>query len=160
MHIDSTRFGPIEIRDDAVVTFPDGIIGLPGTRYALLAETEASAFLWLHSVEDPSIALPVTNPWFFFPGYAVDVSDEDAARLGLDGADGADIFCVVRAAESLEDFTVNLRGPIVVNGEGRVARQVINQSTPYGVREPLFSEVHLEQARTAAPATPLAATGV
>ena len=160
MHIDSTRFGRIEIRDDAVITFADGIIGLPGTRYALLAQTEASAFLWLHSVEDPSVALPVTNPWFFFPGYAVDVADGDAAALGLDRAEAADIFCVVRAAESLEDFTVNLRGPIVVNGETRAARQVINQSTPYGVREPLFSEVELEDARTAAPATPVAAMGV
>jgi flagellar assembly factor FliW len=160
MHMESTRFGSVEIRDDAVLHFPDGIIGLPGTRYALVAQTEASAFLWLHSLEDPAVALPVTNPWLFFPEYEVNVSDEDVRKLGLDGPEGADIFCVVRAAERLEDFTLNLRGPIVLNGDTRVGCQVINSSTPYGVRQPLFSEVDLEEARPHAPATPVAATGV
>ena len=32
MQIESTRFGTLEVRDDAVLTFPDGLIGLPGTR--------------------------------------------------------------------------------------------------------------------------------
>ena len=35
MQIESTRFGRVDIADDAVINFPDGLIGLPGTRYAL-----------------------------------------------------------------------------------------------------------------------------
>ena len=35
--IESTRFGALEIPDDAVLEFPDGLIGLGGTRYALIA---------------------------------------------------------------------------------------------------------------------------
>ncbi len=30
MQIESTRFGTLEVRDDTVLTFPDGLIGLPG----------------------------------------------------------------------------------------------------------------------------------
>src|SRR5581483_2163908 len=107
MRIQSTRFGPIDILDDAVIEFPDGLIGLPGTRWAMIAQTETSAFFWLHSVDDPSLALPVTMPWLFFSNYEVEVSDEDAAGLELDRPESADIFCVVRASENLEDFTVN-----------------------------------------------------
>jgi flagellar assembly factor FliW len=160
MQIESTRFGRVEIADDAVINFPDGLIGLPGTRYALIAQTEASVFLWLHSVDDPAVALPVANPWLFFGNYEVEVSDEDAEKLHLDGPANADILCVVRASDRLEDFTVNLRGPLVVNGPERIGRQIINETGDFSVRQPLFSETELNRVRPSAPAAPVAATGV
>jgi flagellar assembly factor FliW len=135
MHMESTRFGSVEIRDDAVLHFPDGIIGLPGTRYALVAQTEASAFLWLHSLEDPAVALPVTNPWHFFADYAVELSEEDSAPIQVEPAD-VDVWVTVRAADELSDFYANLRAPILV-AEGR-GYQVINEAPESPVRAPLF----------------------
>ena len=82
--IESSRFGRVEIDPDRIVEFPDGLIGLGGSRYALLASDEDSPFLWLHSLEDPDLALPVTDPARFFDGFGVELADEDAERLGLD----------------------------------------------------------------------------
>jgi flagellar assembly factor FliW len=160
MDIQSTRFGPLEIADDAVIEFPDGLIGLPGTRYALVTQSENASFFWLHSVDDPSIALPVTQPWLFFSTYEVQVSDDDAARLGLESSEQADIFCVVRAAKDLKDFTVNLRGPIVVHAGRRRGCQIINTAGDFDVRQPLFAHVELAQAPPVSAAVPVAATGV
>ena len=145
MKIDSSRFGPIEIPEEKVITLPQGLIGLPGTKYALVARDENSPFLWLHSVEDGGLALPVTNPWLFFPEYEVRISDEDAEQLGLEGPEQADILCVVRAAEDIGDFTVNLLSPIVLHAAKRIGKQVINE-VGYDVRMPLFAEVALAQA--------------
>ncbi|MFN8187072.1 MAG: flagellar assembly protein FliW [Gaiellales bacterium] len=155
MKIDSSRFGSIEIPDDNVIALPQGLIGLAGTRYALIAQSEGSPFLWLHSVDDGGLAVPVTNPWLFFPEYEVRLSDDDAAQLELEGPEQADILCIVCAAEDLAGFTVNLLSPVVVNGERRLARQVINEASGYGVREPLFSEVELGEAGTAEPQAPV-----
>jgi flagellar assembly factor FliW len=160
MQIQSTRFGEIDIRDDAVLTFEDGLIGLPGTRYALVAEREESPFYWLHSVEHPDVALPVTKPWLFFPEYEIRVNDEDATRLELESADQADIFCVVRAAEQLEEFTANLAAPVIVHTAKRVGRQVLNELGGYRVRQPLFSEVELDAVEAATTEVPLAAEAV
>jgi flagellar assembly factor FliW len=157
MKIDSSRFGPIEIRDDDVITLPQGLIGLPGTRWALIAQTESSPFLWLHSVEDGTIALPVTNPWLFFPEYEVRISDDDAAQLELEGPEQVDIFCIVRAAKELVDFTINLLSPVAIHGARRLGKQVLNEAGGYDVREPLFFEVDLEHAGNAAPQAPVAA---
>ena len=66
----------------------------------------------------------------------------------------------MRAADQLGDFTINLRGPIVIHGASRLGRQVINEVGGYGVREPLFSRVPLSEVRPATPAAPVAATGV
>jgi flagellar assembly factor FliW len=158
MQIQITRFGTLDVRDDTVITFPDGLIGLPGRRYALVAQTERTPFYWLHSADHSDIAVPVTMPWLFFADYEVRVPDEDAAQLMLGDLGSAEIFCVVRAAKSLEDFTINLAGPVLVNGERRLGRQIINDAGGYAVRQPLFSEVELNEvqagsARSSVPAT-------
>ncbi len=139
--VQSSRFGTLEVETDAVLSFPRGLIGLGGSRYALLTTDSESPFSWLHSVDDPDLALPVTRPWDFFPGYEVVVSDEDAAALGLGSDAPADVWVTVRAASDIEDFTVNLRAPIVVTptDDGPAAFQVINEAPGLDVRTPLFA---------------------
>src|SRR3954468_18715519 len=110
--IDSTRFGALDIPDDAVIEFPNGLIGLGGKRYTLIAREESAPFLWLHSVDDPSLAIPVTNPWQFFASFEVEVSDSEAERIGVSEAGEAEVLVTVRAGESLDDFRANLRAPI------------------------------------------------
>jgi flagellar assembly factor FliW len=136
MTIESERFGTVEIDSDTVLEFPHGLIGLGGSRYALLSTDAESPFMWLQSLEDPSLALPVTDPNRFFEGFALEMSDDDAATIGIDATSDVQIYVTVRAAHELSDFTANLRAPIVVH-EGR-AHQVINQASGCELRAPLF----------------------
>jgi len=147
MDIDSTRFGTFQVDDDLVLTFPDGLIGLSGKRWVLVAQQEGVPFYWLHSADQPDIALPVTNPWLFFSDYEVRVSDDDAGILGLDSPEGAEIYCVVRADSDLEECTVNLASPVIIHQATRVGRQIINDAGGYSVRHHLFSEVELNEAK-------------
>jgi flagellar assembly factor FliW len=132
----SSRFGEVEVPDDAVVAFPNGLIGLGGDRYALLARGEASPFVWLHSVDDPKLAVPMTNPWRFFPRYDVELTGDDADRLGVAEVDRATVYVTVRAAEAVEDYSANLRAPILI--VGATGHQVINQAEDAPVRAPLL----------------------
>ncbi len=141
--IDSTRFGRIEIQDEAVIQFPNGLIGLTGKRYALVAREENGAFQWLHSLDDPSLAIPVTNPFVFFQSYEVEISSAEADRIGITEPEQADVYVTVRAGEQLEDFRANLRAPILITA-GR-GYQVINEANDAPVRAPLFDQVALEQ---------------
>jgi len=140
----STRFGALEVPAEAVIDFPNGLIGLGGSRYALLARAEDSAFVWLHSLEDPDLAIPVTNPWRFFGDFELELSDEEAARIGITDADQTSVYVTVRAAEELEDFHANLRAPIVINN-GR-GHQVINEAPDVSMRAPLFAGLMTEAA--------------
>jgi flagellar assembly factor FliW len=134
--IDSSRFGQLEVDSGSVLEFPEGLIGLAGSRYALIADDPDAPFLWLQSLDDPSLALPVTNPHRFFADFAVEVVDEDAERLGLETSSAMDVYVTVRAAPAPEDFTVNLKAPILVRA-GQ-AWQVINQAPGCELRVPLF----------------------
>lgn len=157
MQIQSTRFGPIEIREDAVLTFTEGLPGLPGKLWAFVAKSEDSPFHWLHSVEHGDLAVPVTSPWLFFADYEVRISDVEAKSLNLNDPSDALIACVVRASERIADFTINLACPLIVNTGSRIGRQIINDAGGYSVRHPLFSEVDLDEAQTARTAVPVTA---
>jgi flagellar assembly factor FliW len=133
----STRFGDVELADDAVVEFPNGLIGLRGTRYALVPHGDDGTFVWLHSMEDPDLALPLTRPWNFFADYEVELSDSEAERIGVSDPSQTDVYVTVRATGAAEDFTANLRAPIVIAG-GR-GFQVINDAGDPPVRAPLFA---------------------
>jgi flagellar assembly factor FliW len=144
MTFESSRFGTLEIATDEVIEFPAGLIGLGGARYALLSTDEQSPFAWLQSIDDPDLALPITNPWLFFTQFAVEIDDADAERIGIADPSKVDVWVTVRAAEELEGFTANLRAPILVfNGRGH---QVINGAKDAEVRAPLFRESTVEQA--------------
>lgn len=136
--IESTRFGRLEIAAEAVIEFPDGLIGLGGRRYTLLAREEATAFLWLHSLDDPSLAVPVTNPFAFFADYEVALSDAEADRIGVHDPADAGVYVTVRAGARPEDFSANLLAPILI-AKGR-GWQVINEAPDMPVRAPLFPE--------------------
>ena len=135
---ESTRFGSVEIDQAAVIEFPHGLIGLGGSRYAILATAPDAPFAWLHSVDEPDVALPVTNPWLHFGDYAVELSDADTQRIGTNDPSAIDVWVTVRAADELSGFSCNLRAPIVIaNGRGH---QVINEAPDAPVRAPLFPE--------------------
>ncbi|HEX6021289.1 MAG TPA: flagellar assembly protein FliW [Solirubrobacter sp.] len=136
--IDSSRFGPIEIASEDVIEFPNGLIGLGGSRYAIVSADTEGAFSWLHSIDDPSLALPIANPWHFFADYVVELSDTDSEPITADPADVA-VWVTVRAGAELADFYANLRAPILVaDGKGH---QVINEAADAPVRAPLFPAV-------------------
>ena len=139
--VESTRFGTFEIAREQVIEFPAGLIGLGGSRFALVSADAEGAFHWLHSVEDPALALPVTNPWLFFPEYVVDLSDGDTARIG---SASPDVWVTVRTGAAPEDFSANLRAPILV-ADGR-GHQVINEARGVSLRAPLFAGAAVEQA--------------
>jgi flagellar assembly factor FliW len=139
--VESSRFGTLEIEAGAIIEFPTGLIGLGGRRWAVVSNDPESAFQWLHSLDDASLALPVTNPWAFFADYEVELSDADSERFG---DDDVAVWVTVRAGSELAHFSANLRAPIIVSkGQGH---QVINEAANAPVRAPLFPDAKAEVA--------------
>ena len=139
--VESSRFGSLEIEAGAIIEFPAGLIGLGGRRWAVVTKDETGPFSWLHSLDDPALALPVTNPWEFFADYEVELSDADSERF--EGED-VTVWVTVRAGAELADFSANLRAPILISkGQGY---QVINEAANAPVRAALFPEAEAEVA--------------
>jgi flagellar assembly factor FliW len=135
--VNSSRFGELEVPGEAMIDFPDGMIGVGGRRFAPLTREENGAFKWLQETELGDLALPVTDPFAFFPDYEVVLSDAEAERIGITDPAAADVLVVVRADEDPGQVSANLLAPILVSAG--VGHQVLNEATWAPLREPLLS---------------------
>jgi flagellar assembly factor FliW len=135
--IESSRFGTLRVESEEVLEFPRGLIGLGGRHYTLLDRNPGSGFRWLHSLDDPALALPVVDPRRFFHNFALQLGAEDAARVGAPDPAAAELYVTVRTAPDPADVVVNLRAPIVV-WEHR-AHQVLNTAPGADLQVRLFA---------------------
>jgi len=135
--VESSRFGTVEVDEGAVLEFPRGLIGIGGRRYALLVRGADDAIAWLHSLEDPDLAVPVVDPWAFFSGFEVLLSDADASELGVSDPSDAQVLVTVRVGPSAEECFANLKAPILVAGTR--GAQVINEADA-PLRAPLIGD--------------------
>ncbi len=133
----SVRFGSVEVPDTAVLEFPLGLVGLGGLRYALIDRNPGTGFLWLHSVEDAALALPVVSPYQFFADFQLEIAPEDRERTGIESAPAENILVTVRATPDPLDITANLRAPLIIkDGQGY---QVLNNHEQAHLQAPLFT---------------------
>ena len=140
MRVQTERFGELEIEDERVLTFPEGLPGFPAaTRFALIEVADNDAFLWLQSVEDPALAFLSAVPWSFFPDYAPEVPDAQQELLDLTDANDALVLCLLTVRREEREVTANLLGPLVVNKHTRIGRQVVLADSDYPLRAPLVA---------------------
>ena len=135
--IESSRFGELRVEPDAVIEFPHGLIGLQSRYYTVLDVNPGSGFRWLHSLDNPSLALPIVDPREFFRPFALELTDEDRERVGVEDPFAAQLYVTVRAAPDPSDIVVNLRAPIVISE--RTGHQVLNTAPGAELQAPLFA---------------------
>lgn len=139
MIIHSTRFGDIEVREEKLLHFPNGLPGFQNERkFAFLPNGEYSPFAFLQSATDPDLTFVIVNPFAFFKDYEFTLTDEVLGEIGLSEKMVPDIFNIVRIQGPLESATANLLAPVVINWENHVAMQVVLEKTPYTTRHQLF----------------------
>lgn len=138
--IKTSRFGEVEVDECLVFDFISPIIGYTGhKRYALVDHQADSPFKWLQSLDDEELAFAVTLCAYFDIKYEFELSDEDAASLGIEKAqDVLALNIVTIPHECPQNATINLLAPIVVNTCNRKAMQVVLRDTKYEIKHPLF----------------------
>src|SRR4051794_34419271 len=136
MQINSQRFGVVELEDDAVLNFPEGIIGFPREQSFALVPHQGSTYLaWLQSVTKPELAFPVVSAHYFLDSYP-DVPVSPAAHAaGVQGNEDDYAVLVVLCAPIGQPATVNLLAPIVVNSQTRTGAQIILEGSRFSTRE-------------------------
>ncbi|GLI18337.1 MULTISPECIES: flagellar assembly protein FliW [Tepidanaerobacter] len=126
------------LNDEKVITFLNGILGLEDyKKYIILDHPESDVIKWIQSVDEPQIALPVVNPYSFYPDYAPEISEEDLKRLKISSAEEALALCVITISQDASTITVNLKAPIIINVSERLADQLIAENADYSIRQPL-----------------------
>lgn len=137
MRIETRTLGPIEIDDDRILKFVAPMLGMEGViRCALLDLNPESPVKLLQVTDDPDRCFLVADPGLLFPDYRVSVTQELASELGLEDPAEAAVLVILNL-KAPSRLTANLLGPIVVNAQTFLAKQIVLQGSGYQVDEPV-----------------------
>lgn len=150
MKIENTRFGTLEVPDDQLIEFPNGIIGFPDAkRFLILEHGENTPIRWLQAVERPEIALVIIDPLPLVEDFPVERIRKESADLELGDEEELAIAAVVTIPPAPQTPTVNLLAPIVIGVESRKGKQVVLHDAPFHTRHPMvFSPLEGEEEKT------------
>lgn len=142
MNIKTKAFGEVEIAEDKIITFENGIIGFPELKkFTLLHDEEQGAgagIRFLQSIDEAGFAMPVMDPLLVKPDYDPEVDDELLAGLGTLTDENILVLVTVTIPSDLTQMSVNLQGPVVINVDERKACQLIVESSAYPVKFPIY----------------------
>lgn len=132
-----TELECMRVKTENVIHMPSGLLGFEHIkRFILLTNEEEAPFSWFQVLDDPSLAFLVLPPFEAIPEYTPEVSDDDAAYLGLKNPADALIYNIVTLRQNVA--TINLKGPIVINRFSLRGKQVVLQNAArWSVRHPL-----------------------
>ncbi|WP_101843032.1 flagellar assembly protein FliW [Halobacillus sp. Marseille-P3879] len=141
MKIETKYFGQINVERDGIIHFEQGLPGFESYQdFVLLPVDEDGVYSALQSVEEPGIALIVTNPYLFYKDYEFDLDEKSLEDVQLERAEDIAVYSVITVQEPFTQSTLNLQAPVIVNIEKKLGKQVILHDTSYRTKHPLLQE--------------------
>ena len=132
INIETSRFGVITVDQDAVITFPEGILGFEDARrFTLVPQGPENPFVWLQSAERPALAFLLMPPRVAFSDYAPPLPPGIPRAVTL-------WAMVTIPAGRPHDMTLNLLGPIVIDPIGQRGWQIVLADDRYTTRHRVF----------------------
>lgn len=137
MLINTRCFGEINLDENKIVTFENGVMGFESYKQFTILyniEDEKSKISWLQSVEEPSLALPIINPTYIKEDYNPTVEDEVLKPLGELTDENLVVFLVLTVPKDIKLTTANLKAPIIINADTRKGCQIVAENADYVVK--------------------------
>lgn len=152
MLLKTKHFGEIEIDENKIVTFKEGIPGFENLqRYIVLYNgDETSPFRWLQCVDDGQLAFAVINPFMILGNYDIEISEETVASLNIESITDVMVLAIVVVPEDPNKMTMNLKAPVIINTKNNSGMQVVLDTDTYSVRHYIVEELRRQEVKTGA----------
>lgn len=145
MKVVTKFFGEVELDDNKVIEFPNGIIGFEGfTKYAIMYDEDNDSetrISWLQSVEEPVLALPIVDPLAIVPDYAPLIEDELLKPLEDPADEDLVFFLAMTVPSDMTKVTANMKAPFIINTKNCKGAQIIVDNADYPVKFNVYESV-------------------
>ncbi len=127
MKLNSVAFGEIEYDEKDIIFFGEGLYGLSELKNFLYIKSEDDDFPfdYLQSIENVDISFIITSPFLFLDDYDFELSESVVEKLEIKNIEDVVVLTITNVSEEVEQTTVNLQAPIIINKSARKAKQVI-----------------------------------
>lgn len=142
MILKTVHFGELELEEDSIFHFEEGVLGFPDEKkYVVIRNPEPGLpFDWLQSVKTPELAFVITDPFFFKKEYEFDVPEATQESLKIWDPGDVLIYAITVIHDDIKISTMNLRAPLVLNTKAKLGSQIILDNENYPVKFRLFPD--------------------
>jgi flagellar assembly factor FliW len=141
MKINTKYHGTREYIEEDIVTFKRGIPGFENlTKFIVFPLEENDFFNIFHSIEDENIGLVTVSPFSINSSYEINLDENILSDLNISSEKDVLILTTVTLNSKIENITVNLKAPIVINIVERLGEQIILDKMEYSIKHPLLQE--------------------
>lgn len=142
MKIMTTKFGEIDIDENAIIEFSEGILGFEEiNEYVIIDMEEGNPLKWLQAIKEPALTFIIISPFEFRPSYTINISDKDTEGLKLEKPEDSELFSIVVVPQDPSKMTANLQGPLVINTKEKLGRQVISTNPRHKIKHYILEEM-------------------
>jgi len=143
MLINTKHFGEIEVQENKVIKFSDGIPGLNHLKeYVIIENSDLEIpFKWLQSVKDGEVAFVIVNPFIIKPDYDFEINESTIKKLDIKDQKDIEVYNIVVVPEDITKMTVNLAAPIIINISNNSGKQVILDGDKYAIKHYIMDEL-------------------
>jgi len=140
MEIHHQHLGVISYHEDEVITFPLGLLGfLKFKQYLLWQKSESDPMVWMVSVENPELTFPLLDPKHFCPDYNPNITKRDLNELSAENPQSLRMYSIVTVQQDARTATANLSGPILVNRERKIGKQLVLLDDRYSTKHRILN---------------------
>lgn len=139
MKVNTKYHGEVEYEEKDVITFKKGLPGFEGLKKFILFPVEDNeVFSVLHSIEDENTGLVVTSPFNVLKDYEFKLDEEKMKELQIESHENVIVLNTVTLSSAVENITMNLKAPIIINIKMQLGEQIILDNPEYLIKYPLF----------------------
>ncbi|MCC0727040.1 flagellar assembly protein FliW [Clostridioides sp. ZZV14-6045] len=121
------------------VTLKKGILGFENLReYELLDIENNDTLKEFNSTEEDCIGFIIVSPFEIIKEYEIVLNQDIIENLEIESPNDIMIFNIITLGQTLEESTVNMKAPIVINIKNNYGMQIILQEEKYSIRHPLL----------------------
>ena len=142
MEYTNRLFGKIDVKDEKVIEFPQGILGFEELkRFTLVFDSEKSEATGLNfmvSLDDPAFMMPVVTAVAVKPDYSPKISAEVEKAIGPLTEENVLVLVTMTIPSDITQMTVNLNAPIIINIDTNKAVQSMVENEGYDIKYPIY----------------------
>jgi len=141
MIIQTKFLGELEIEDSDIITFEQGMLGFSHLRQFYFLAVEGNPYLsYMQSLEDSDICFITIVPAAVVEEYNIEICSDTVEALKVKDQKDVELYAILNIHGEIENATVNLKAPVVINRHNKKAVQELLNDDRYDIKHPLVKE--------------------
>ncbi len=140
MEIQHRHLGRVAYSAEDVIFFPQGVLGfLKFKKYLVVTVKDFLPFVWMVSTEAPEVGFLLAEPMRFCADYVPNITKRDLNELLADHPQSLEMYSIVTVNQDPHLTTANLSGPILVNQEKKIGKQLVLLDDRYSTKHRIYN---------------------